>query len=136
MKRGFMNIINEFHKYNITWTHVLDSIYYITRDICLKLKNHVFVDSIIYLKKRTFFTFILSKHDVVTPITSYNYYDVIDIMMFCNFNVTVKRLICMFIAGGKYDIYCMTVLHGQWPILYKYINILPCFQYSPWNAET
>ena len=37
--------------------------------------------------------------------TSHNDYDVIDIMTFCNCNVTVTRLICMFITRVKYDIY-------------------------------
>ena len=40
-------------------------------------------------------------------------------MTFCNCNVIVTRLICMFITGVKYDIYCMTILHGQWPMLYN-----------------
>ena len=79
----------------------------------------VFVDSILY--KRTFLTFILSKHHVITPMTSNYDYDVIGIMTFCNCNVTVARLICMFITRVKYDNYCMTVLHvhGQWPMLYN-----------------
>ena len=71
----------------------------------------VFVDSILY--KRTFLTFILSKHDAITPMMSNNDYDVIDIMTFCNCNVTVTMLICMFITRVKYDIYSMTILHGQ-----------------------
>ena len=82
----------------------------------------VFVDSIQY-KKRTCLTFILSKHDIITPMTSNNDYDFIDIhvMTFCNcnVNVTVTRLICIFITHVKYYIYCMTVLHGKWPMLYN-----------------
>ena len=78
----------------------------------------VFIDANLF-KKRTFPTFILSKHDVITSITSNNNYDVIDIMTFCNCNVTVAKLICMFITRVKYDLYCMAVLHGQWPMLYN-----------------
>ena len=46
MKRGFvefhMKLLNEFYNFNITRTRVLDSIYCITREICLKLSNHDF----------------------------------------------------------------------------------------------
>ena len=70
---------------------LLDSIYYITRDIYLKLNNHVY--SLIQFSIRRVH-FLLS---------------------FC-------QLICMFITCVKYDIYCMTVLHGQRPMLYnKYV---------------
>ena len=44
-----------------------------------------------------------------------------EVMMFCNFNVIVTMLICMFITRVLYDIYCMTILHGQWPMLYNKI---------------
>ena len=64
----------------------------------------VFIDSILY-KMRAFLIFIWSKHGVITHMTSYNDYDVIDIMTFCNCNVTVTRLMCMFITRVKYDIY-------------------------------
>ena len=40
-------------------------------------------------------------------------------MTFCNCNVVVIRLIFMFITRVLYDIYCMTIVHGQWPMLYN-----------------
>ena len=80
----------------------------------------VFVYSILY-KNRAFLTFILTKRDVITPMAPNYDYDVIYIMTFCNGNdtVTCTRLICMFITRVKYYFYCMTVLHGQWPLLYN-----------------
>ena len=60
-------------------------------------QSYVFIDSILY-KKRTFLTFILTKHDVITSMTSNYDYDVIYIMTFCNCNVIVPWLICMFIT--------------------------------------
>ena len=53
---------------------------------------------LVVFTKRTFLTFILTKHDVVTSLTSNYDYGVIDIMTFCNCNVIVTRLICMFIT--------------------------------------
>ena len=73
--------------------------------MCLKLNNHVYSLN----KKRTFLTFILTKHDVITSMASNYDYDVIDIMTFCNCNVIVTRLICMFITRVYYDFYCTTV---------------------------
>ena len=66
------------------------------------------IDSIHY-KERTFLTLILSKLC----------YDVINIMTFCNYNDIITRLICMFITRVLYDMYCMALLHGQWPMLYN-----------------
>ena len=51
----------------------------------------------IFNKERTFLTFILSNHDVISPITSNYDHDVIEIMTFCSFNVIATRLICMFL---------------------------------------
>ena len=68
----------------------------------MKLKKYaqqscVFIDSILD-KKRTFLSFILTKHDVIISMTSNYDYDVIDIMAFCNCNVIVTRPMCMFIT--------------------------------------
>ena len=52
----------------------------------------------------TFLTLMLSKFDVITPMTSKYDYDVMYIIKFCDFNVTVTRLICMFIARITHDI--------------------------------
>ena len=57
----------------------------------------VFIDSISLLED-DIFIFILTKHDVITSITSNYEYDVIYIMTFCNCNVIVRRLIFMFIT--------------------------------------
>ena len=56
--------------------------------------------------------------------TSNNDYDVISNMTFCNCNVTVTELICMFITRVKYDIYFMTISHEQWPVLHLYITFV------------
>ena len=88
----------------------------------------VFVDSILYMK-RTFLTFIFTKRDVITPMTSNYDNDVIYIMTFCSCTVTVTRLMC--------DIYCMTVLHGQWSMLYnKDKYYIDYFLYVSRLAET
>ena len=95
---------------------MLDYIYYITRDISFKTQeSSVNVDSILY---RSFLFLVLSKNDeVITPMTSNNDYNIIDIMTFCYCNITL-RLICKFNTHVKYNIYCMTILHVQWPMLY------------------
>ena len=77
---------------------------YNSRNMLKTQESSVFVDSILY-KKRTFLTFMLSKHDVITHMTSNNDYGVIYIMTFCNCSVTVTRLICMFITRVLYYIY-------------------------------
>ena len=82
---------------NITWIRVLDYIYYINLEICVKLNNHVY--SIIHfsIRRGHFLLSFLSKHDVIISMTSTKDYDVIDIIMFCICNVIVTNLICIFI---------------------------------------
>ena len=64
---------------------------YNSRNMLKTQQSCVFIYSILY-KERTFLTFILSNHDVITSMTSNYDYDVIYIMTFCNFNVIGTHL--------------------------------------------
>ena len=63
---------------------------YNSRNMLKTQQSCVFIQSILQ-KQRTFLTFILSNHDVITSMTSNYDYDVIDIMTFCNCNISQSQ---------------------------------------------
>ena len=98
---------------------MLKSIYYITWEICLKFDNRVYLLIQLSIRGHSYSHFDKTWRHYIYDVKLW--YDIIDIMTFCNCNVIVTRLICIFITRVQYDIYCMTVLRGQWPMIYDKI---------------